>query len=111
MDWTFAVESEDRIIGRDPECADMDNPQGYLYRTYFFPTARNPYGRIYAHNRITIHPEVAQAWVEFIQARVTPDWTPENNPCWTFLRNCYGSQAYQDDGDEAATIAWERDQR
>lgn len=111
MDWKFQVDQEDRIVGRNAECADLDNPHGHIFRRVYFVTARNDYGRIYAHFWTTEDPAEAEQWAKWMAAdvRSNPQWTPEDgNPYWTFLRNCYGSQAYQDDGDEAATVAWER---
>lgn len=58
--------------------------------------ASTPEGAIYSYLYFSSRcAETAEKKVASMQLRASDDWTPVDNPNWTFVRNAYGSEAYQ----------------
>jgi hypothetical protein len=92
--FTFSVDSEFRIVGNNPEMADLDNPRGDLIRERFFMVATDSEGRQYRYGN-TDSPEAAEIVFQHFAPAVE---------AWPFFRCVYGSTAYQEDGCEVETL-------
>lgn len=88
--FTFAVESELAVVDRNPEYADLDNPNGDIIRERYFMTATDADGRIYRYGWEETA-EKAEMVFQYL-APAVEEW-----PMW---RCVYGSRAYDLEGCE-----------
>jgi hypothetical protein len=95
--YTFYVDSEETVVGRDPEYADMDNPRGEIYAVRYFMVAATEAGRLYRWAWERTEAKAEQVFQLFAPA--VEEW-----PLW---RCMYGSEAYEQDDCERDTIRWE----
>lgn len=95
--YTIQVSSTFEVTGYNPEMADFDNPQGADVEEVFHLEAVNNYGerRTWGAFRTFAKADAAIALAPPVHS-----WE-EGNPV-------YGSQAYQDSGEEQNVRAWER---
>ena len=95
--YTFYVDSEETVVGRDPEYADMDNPRGEIYAVRYFMVAATEAGRLYRWGWERTEAKAEQMFQLFAPA--VSEW-----PLW---RCMYGSEAYEQDDCERDTLRWE----
>jgi hypothetical protein len=91
---SFCTRSDLRVVGRNPEMADMDNPRGDIIREVFYVLAENMQGRRWAH---TFGSE-DRARVERLVVRIRRAWRdgfPLNLELWNEVDPAYGSPAYE----------------
>jgi len=94
---TITAGSDFRVIGYDPEYADMSNPQGALVREVFYLLAEDARGARRAWGSFDTLEE-AEAAVPFAPAVYT----------WNETYPAYGSEAYVASDEEANVREWER---
>ncbi len=94
--WTVMIQSEIRVVGQNPEMADLDNPRGDLHSEVFFLVAEDSYGYRFAFDG-EIPENVVQRLVmianfeDYInQGSINPYISHE----WSAIRPAYGSDAY-----------------
>lgn len=88
--FTFSVQSEYAVVDRDPEFADMGNPNGDIIRERFFMVAADEVGHMFRYGWEET-PEAAEfAFQNF--APIVSEW-----PLW---RCEYGSKAWASEGCE-----------
>ena len=95
--YTFYVDSEETVIGRDPEYADMDNPRGEIYAVRYFMVAATEAGRLYRWGWERTEAKAEEVFQLFAPA--VSEW-----PLW---RCVYGSEAYEQDDCERDQLRFE----
>jgi hypothetical protein len=95
--YTFFVDSEETVVGRDPEYADMDNPRGEIIQLRYFMVAATDAGRLYRWGSERTAAKAEQVFQLFAPAV----------ELWPLWRCVYGSEAYEQDGCELETLQWE----
>ena len=103
MMWNLDITSELRVVGNDPEMADMGNPSGEIIREVWFVTATSDDGRVFAHVWGSESEDGARGWLGSIRESVSraAGWNPEGREAWRHWRNLYGSAAHEAAGDDA----------
>ena len=110
-DMVFQAESNMARIGRDPESADMDNPQGYIFGEVWSVSARSPQGEVYYFAESFDDQYHAEMFATAYNVRASI-YKRQNRDDeidlskWVFHRYSYGSQAYIEN--EAEIVAQER---
>jgi len=94
--WILDIANELRVVGNDPEAADISNPRGDIIREVWFVTAESQRGEILAHVWSTESRAEAAGWLASIRGSVqrTPGWDPSNRRAWHHWRYVYGSEAF-----------------
>ena len=101
----FGAESNMARIGRDPEYADMDNPQGYIFGEVWSVAARSPQGEVYYYNGEVRDEAHAHLLAKIFSAQQNRGVVIDMSK-WVFHRYAYGSQAYIEN--EAEIVSQER---
>jgi len=103
MMWNLDIASELRVVGNDPEMADMSNPRGEIIREVWFVTATSDDGRAFAHVWDSEDEGEVGGWLDSIRESVSraTGWNPEGRDAWRHWRNLYGSAAHEAAGDDA----------
>ncbi len=90
--WTIGVADELRVVGYNPENADLDHPNGEIVRLRYYLQATNARGDRRRYGLFETASE-AEAAIPVAPAVVSEDWYDD--------RPEYGSRAYQEYGEEA----------
>lgn len=86
--WEIGVRSEVRIVGVDPEWADIDNPNGHVYGMVFIVAAEAPDGRRRSYNMAFMDEDEAGRFSALFDC-----YTP-NHGDWIEEEPAYGSEVY-----------------
>ena len=86
--WTVGIRSDIVITGRNPENADMSNPDGNYYGERFYAIATAPNGARRRHYRMFKTEQLAEDFYLFFAAPIWADDWFETDPE-------YGSRAYE----------------
>ncbi len=93
--WTLYMRNELQIIDLDPECADIDNPKGYIYGEVPILIAEDDDGY-----RFEYQDYLADNSTDFEEFRLNLQRLANENKInfieynWRPIRPCYGSKAY-----------------
>jgi hypothetical protein len=103
------------VIGRDPEMADVDNPRGNIHGYAAYVMISDVSGRRWVHTKTYTNRwenEARLAAAPFLHAVDTHINSGQDVRLefWREVDPVYGSDAYQAQGTEQATIQWEREQ-
>lgn len=101
------------IIGQNPEMADYDNPRGYQHghASYVYAEdARGARRRMYVSTDYLESQSLAPAerMAQALTTRLKSGKLPVAFDRWEEHYPAYGSDAYQQHGEEEELIAWER---
>lgn len=96
--FTIGVGSDLRVVGYNPENADMDNPRGETIREVFHVEATNEYGERRVWGSFSSEEVAVQAYLHIAPPVAT----------WTISNPVYGSYAYEEYG-AAQDMAAERE--
>jgi hypothetical protein len=97
---TVDIASEFRVVGYNPENADMDRPRGEIVREVFFLVAEDARGARWIWGEGWQDAAAAEAAYRFFAPPVF---------LWSPWRPAYGSVAYMEDGGDEEMMAWEAD--
>ena len=90
---TYDYTPIDRVIGRNPEYADMSNPQGFIFGLGFRIFGSDNYGNRYIYLGDITDEDHADRLVEgFTKCPVDH----EDDPNWRWYGYVYGSEAFID---------------
>ena len=91
------IASEFRVVGYNPEMADMDRPRGEIVREVFFMVAEDDRGARWAWGG-GLDADAVETAYRFFAPPVF---------LWDSWQPAYGSVAYMQDGGEEELMAWE----
>lgn len=104
---SISVQSYPVHVGNDPECADLDNPRGEIWRERYFLIAYTSEGIRFCHFHGFVKESEAKSFAEHVDTALY--WGQRLSPeYWEFFGYVYGSDAYEEFGGERDLIEWER---
>lgn len=112
---TFGMTNDIVILGSNPEMADMSNPQGNIEGLSHYIVGEAPDGRRFVHSAFALtHNGYAENDMTIERLKRLVDYLNANHPAldpyhWEEMQAAYGSEAYQRDGWEAASLWRELD--
>jgi hypothetical protein len=113
--FTVCIGADIVVVGRDPEMADIDNPNGYRYGYSAYVVLEDQNGRRWIHSKKFVkrwEDDAMAAAAPFLHAvQVHLDAGGEIRfEFWTETDPAYGSIAYQSQGTEQYRALLERQQ-
>ena len=94
---TITLASDFRVVGYNPEMADMDRPRGEIVREVFFLMAEDARGARWVWDEGWQDADAAEAAIALAPPVIL----------WAAWEPAYGSVAYMEDGGEEELMAWE----
>lgn len=91
----ISVASEMRVVGQDPEHADIVNPRGEIFGEVFFVTATTTRGEVEMHDFHSMDVEQIRNLAARIQEHLD-DGEELNADHWLQWRSIYGSPAWDE---------------
>jgi hypothetical protein len=103
--WQARIASELRVIGRNPEAADFDNPRGEIVSEVYFILLEDERG-----NRLrgSIVANEGSKLAAAIQRSLDKGYDPCKSEAFHPMDPAYGSEAYQSQGIEAERAELEK---
>jgi len=100
----YEVRSDIKIIGNNPELADYNNPNGYIFGEQFFVIATFPDGKRFQHELTAaytmggrqVEGQYSLNELERFAAKLNKLQPALNPQHWQATEPCYGSPAWQD---------------